>query len=76
MDSLLEFDTTAEAEALGACYIHDNPGAWFRVEQLPDGRYRLVVYDAPANSTINHTPTVSHESGRCAGDGGSRYPRP
>jgi hypothetical protein len=47
MESLLEFDTEAEARALGAVYVHDNPGAWYRVEHLPDGRYRLVVEDPP-----------------------------
>lgn len=59
MDSLLEFDTEAEAHALGAVYVHDNPGAWFRVERLPDGRYRLVVYEAPGNLTqLHHTPPI------------------
>jgi hypothetical protein len=59
MASLLEFDTAAEAHALGLCYIHDNPGAWFRVERIPYDRYRLVVYEAPGNLTqLHHTPTV------------------
>jgi hypothetical protein len=59
MESLLEFDTAAEAHALGLCYIRDNPGAWFRVERIPYDRYRLVVHEAPGNLTqLHHTPPI------------------
>lgn len=47
MEDLLVFDSAEAAHDLGRVYLADNPGSSYRVETLPDGRYRLSVEEEP-----------------------------
>ena len=56
----LEFDfrSIADAEAFGADYVADEPGAYFTVDERPSGRFYVNLFEADGYQVNRPAPAI------------------